>query len=84
MSRKQNIIDFWEIKHQIDDEVTRLGWSVERCKVYINQRYHKQSRLFMTDSQLIHLRDYLRSLPTPKKTSFTNTKQDRRKRRRRN
>jgi hypothetical protein len=57
------VIHFWSLKHAIDDEVNRVGWSVERCKVYILQRYHVQSRLAMTDDQLSHLLAHLKRQP---------------------
>ncbi len=54
--------EFWEIKHKIDDEVARLGWSVDYCKRYIEFHYGCRSRLVMTDTQLVHLYDTLRSI----------------------
>ncbi len=56
--------DFWATKHAIDDEVARLGWSKEKCIVYIKQRYNARSRLAMTDEQLMSLLSHLKSLPT--------------------
>ena len=55
------LVDFWELKHQIDDEVARLGWSKDECTAYIQKHYNKRSRLVMTDEQLFHLRDTLRA-----------------------
>jgi hypothetical protein len=55
--------DFWGTKHAIDDEVARVGWSKEKCIVYIQQRYHARSRLAMTDDQLTAFLAHLRSLP---------------------
>ena len=54
--------EFWEMKHQVDDEVARLGWSVDFCKRYIAYHYGCRSRLTMTDDQLVHLYDTLRSV----------------------
>ncbi len=54
--------DFWQIKHKIDDEVARLGWSVDYCKRYIEFHYGCRSRLVMTDAQLVHLYATLRSV----------------------
>jgi hypothetical protein len=56
--------DFWAIKHAIDDEVARLGWSKEKCIVYIKQRYNARSRLAMTDEQLISFLKHLKFLPS--------------------
>ncbi|MDJ0593433.1 MAG: hypothetical protein QNJ72_26185 [Pleurocapsa sp. MO_226.B13] len=55
-------IDFWNLKHQIDDEVARLGWSKAKCKAYIQSHYGKDSRLKMTDDELIDLLETLRNL----------------------
>lgn len=73
--------DFWGTKHAIDDEVARLGWSKEKCIVYIKQRYHVRSRLAMSDEQLINLLAYLKSLPTA--VTSTQGLKSRSKRRRR-
>ena len=61
--------EFWEIKHKIDDEVARLGWSVDYCKRYIAFHYGSRSRLTMTDAQLVHLYDALRSIGLFKPTT---------------
>lgn len=61
--------DFWEVKHAIDDEVRRLGWDVERCKRYILKHYGKDTRLTMSDEQLLHLLNALRKLGYSKLTS---------------
>ena len=72
---------FFHLKHAIDDEVARLGWSKERCIVYTQQRYGVRSRNAMTDDQLRHLLVTLRGLtksqPTTKK--LRNRKRDRRR-----
>ncbi len=62
------IEDFWAIKHAIDDEIARLGWSKEECKTYIKRNYGKDSRLKMHDNQLNHLLKTLKTL-RPKKES---------------
>ena len=53
-------IDFWKLKHQIDDEIIRLGWTKDECISYIQQRYNKRSRLVMSDEEMISMRDELR------------------------
>ncbi len=65
-NKKLTLAEFWQIKKEIDREVERVGWSKEKCVAYINERYHCLSRLAMSDEQLIHFRDYLRSLPDKK------------------
>ena len=62
-------IDFWNLKHQIDDEVARLGWSKAKCKAYIQSHYGKDSRLKMTDDELIDLLETLRKLTPVQITS---------------
>jgi hypothetical protein len=56
--------EFFALKHAIDDQVARLGWSKERCIVYIKDRYKVRSRLSMTDDQLKHLLKTLSRLRT--------------------
>jgi hypothetical protein len=74
--------DFWAIKHAIDDEVARVGWSKEKCIVYIAQRYHARSRLAMTDEQLLHFLEHLRSLPSRKVSTHKLRTRSRRDKRR--
>ncbi len=69
--------DFWATKHAIDDEVARLGWSKEKCIVYIKQRYNARSRLAMTDEQLTTFLKHLQSLPT--KENLTTKPRDRKR-----
>ena len=76
------MIDFWKVKHQIDDEVVRLGWSTDQCKQYIHEHYNKRSRLVMSDPELTQLLAKLRSLTTSKvKTKASNRRSKRRSRR---
>ena len=76
------MIDFWKVKHQIDDEVARLEWSTDQCIDYIKTHYNKSSRLRMTDEQLTQLLAKLRSLTTSKvKTKASNRRSNRRSRR---
>ncbi len=60
--KPMTVTEFWEIKHKIDDEVARLGWTVDYCKLYVAFHYGCRSRLVMTDAQLVHLYDTLRSI----------------------
>lgn len=74
--------EFFHLKHAIDDEVARLGWSKERCIVYTQDRYGVRSRNAMTDDQLKHLLSTLQRLtksqPTTKR--LRTRKRDRRRR----
>lgn len=78
-----NAIEFWNLKHQIDDEVARLGWNKDECIAYILKHYNKRSRLVMTDEQLYHLLSALKAIPTPGLTQNLLTPQARSKRRKR-
>jgi hypothetical protein len=75
--------EFFKLKHAIDDQVARLGWSKERCIVYIKERYKVRSRLSMTDDQLRHLLQVLSNMSTPQASSKSNNQADRRRKRRR-
>jgi hypothetical protein len=57
-------VEFYRLKRAIDDQVARLGWTKERCIVYIQNRYGVRSRLSMTDTQLRHLLQALSSMST--------------------
>ena len=80
MIRQMDAAQFFHLKHQIDDEVARLGWSKERCIVYTQDRYGVRSRNAMTDDQLRHLLVTLKSLT---KSQTTTKKLSTRKRKRR-
>jgi hypothetical protein len=73
---------FFALKYAIDDQVARLGWSKERCIVYIKERYKVRSRLSMTDDQLRHLLQVLSNMSTPQTSSKSSSKADRRRKRR--
>lgn len=77
------VIDFWAIKHAIDDEVKRVGWVREECKYVIRKRYKKLSRLVMSDEQLLDLLAYLRSLPDKVKPVPTDKSKRRKAKRKR-
>ncbi|MBW4534678.1 MAG: hypothetical protein KME09_12155 [Pleurocapsa minor HA4230-MV1] len=81
MNRKTE--EFFALKHAIDDQVARLGWSKERCIVYIKDRYGVRSRLSMTDEQLKHLLDTLSRLKLQPTSERSNSRLDRRRKRKR-
>lgn len=70
---------FFALKHSIDDQVTRLGWTKERAIVYIKDRYGVRSRLSMTNAQLQHLLITLTNMSTPKIREKTAKRFDRRR-----
>jgi hypothetical protein len=75
--------EFFKLKHAIDDQIGRLGWSKERCIVYTKDRYGVRSRLSMTDEQLKHLLKTLSSMSTPQTSIKSSTQADRRRKRKR-
>ncbi|NJK58219.1 MAG: hypothetical protein HC939_20700 [Pleurocapsa sp. SU_5_0] len=74
---------FFALKHAIDDQVARLGWSKERCIVYIKDRYKVRSRLSMSDDQLRHLLKVLSSMSTHATSERSSNRVDRRRRKKR-
>ena len=46
-------------------EMTRLGWSVDRGREYLQRTYNKQSRQQLTATEITQFLRYLKSLPTP-------------------
>jgi hypothetical protein len=81
MNRKTE--EFFELKHAIDDQVGRLGWTKERCIVYTKERYGVRSRLSMTDDQLRHLLQVLTNMSTPQTSTKSSTQADRRRKKKR-
>lgn len=81
MNRKTE--EFFALKYAIDDQAARLGWSKERCIVYIKDRYGVRSRLSMTDEQLKHLLKTLSEMSTSAISTKPSTKVDRRRKRKR-
>ena len=71
--------EFFEIKHQIDDEVARIGWSVDKCKRYIVYHYGCRSRRTMTDNQLLHFLAFLQSVKSKPVTQKLLTRKKRRR-----
>jgi hypothetical protein len=82
MTMNKDAVFFFALKHAIDDQVARLGWSTERCIVYIKDRYGVRSRLAMTDMQLQHLLKTLSNMPSPVIRDKSNKRTDRRRKRR--
>ena len=54
------VIDWEDIKKEIDCNMQRLGWSEKKGKDYLIKRYGKSSRLNLTDAELIEFRGYLK------------------------
>ena len=81
-STSLTLIEFWDIKHKTDDLAAKLGWDKQRCKAYIQERYGKDSRLVMTDDQLVDLLSNLTGL-VKSQTTTLKLKPSKHKRRRR-
>ncbi len=77
------VTEFWELKHQIDDEVARLGWSKAKCKAFIIQRYGKITRLAMSDDELLDLLKVLKSIAYKATATPKNKTRERKLRRKR-
>lgn len=71
---------FFALKHAIDDQIARLGWTKERAIVYIKDRYGVRSRLSMTNVQLQHLLITLANMSTPEIREKSAKRSDRRRR----
>ena len=56
-------LDFNEIRHKIDLEMKRLGWTKEQGRDYLLSTYGKRSRLHLTDEELLEFWHYLENLP---------------------
>ncbi len=67
---------YFALKHAIDEQAIRLGWTKERCIVYIQSRYGVRSRSVMTDDQLKHLLQALRSMSTHAPSEKLSTRLD--------
>ena len=55
-----DIIQWEQIKEEIDSNMKRLGWSKKQGKQYLIKRYGKTSRLHLTDVELIEFNNYLK------------------------
>ncbi len=72
-------LEFFQLKHAIDDQVARLGWSKERCIVYTQDRYGVRSRNAMTDLQLKHLLNALSNMRVQITSQKSSNRLDRRR-----
>ncbi len=58
--QEPEIIEWKEIKEEIDSNMPRLGWSEKKGKDYLIKRYGKSSRLNLTDAELIEFSNFLK------------------------
>ena len=59
--QEKEVIEWEQIKNEIDVLMQTLKWSAKRGKEYLIKRYGKSSRLHLTDAELIEFRNYLES-----------------------
>ncbi len=58
---EREVIDWEDIKEEIDSNMKRLGWSEKQGKEYLIKRYGKSSRLQLTDGELIEFNNFLKN-----------------------
>lgn len=58
-------VDLSDIIAQIDVEMTRLSWSNQQGREYLEKTYGKRSRQQLSDEELLGFLLYLESQPTP-------------------
>ncbi len=59
--QEPEVIEWEQIKNEIDSNMKRLGWSERQGKDYLIKRYGKSSRLHLTDGELIEFNCYLKN-----------------------
>ncbi len=59
--QEPDVIEWEQIKEEIDSNMKKLGWSKKQGKQYLIKRYGKTSRLHLTDAELIEFSNYLKS-----------------------
>lgn len=57
--------DWDEVISSIDDQMKRIGWTVEIAENYLQKTYGVKSRLHLKDGMLFEFLEYLSSQPTP-------------------
>ena len=62
----QNILEFWDVIGQIDQELKRIGWSQEKAVNHIQFYYGVKSRMHLKDDELLEFLEFLKAY---KKTS---------------
>ncbi len=56
-----DIIQWEQIKEEIDSNMKRIQWSKKQGRQYLIKRYGKSSRLHLTDAELIEFSNYLKN-----------------------
>ncbi len=57
-----DVIEWEQIKSEIDVLMKKVNWGAKRGKDYLIKRYGKSSRLHLTDAELIEFRNYLKKI----------------------
>ncbi len=63
-STDRPIIDWNELLEAMDKEMKRLGWGVEDGRAYLQHKYHKKSRLALTDEEALEFYQFLTNRKT--------------------
>ncbi len=64
---EQNILDFWDVIAQIDQELKRIGWSQEKAVNHIQFYYGVKSRMHLKDDELLEFLEFLKAYKKPSK-----------------
>ena len=56
---------FVELIAKTNQEMKRLGWTIEQGRNHLLLNYGKRSRQLLTDEELLDFLKYLQSQPTP-------------------
>ena len=59
------VFDYNDIIYQIDLELTRIGWSIEQAKDYLEFAYGVKSRARLSDTELFEFLEFLQNYQVP-------------------
>ncbi len=59
--QEPDVIEWEQIKEEIDSNMKKLGWSKKQGRQYLIKRYDKTSRFHLTDSELIEFNNFLKN-----------------------
>ncbi len=59
------VFDYNDIIYQIDLELTRIGWSIEQAKEYLEFAYGVKSRARLSDEELFEFLEFLQNSQVP-------------------